>query len=129
VTLNGQISSMIIADENGTATWFRRGDTGILATNHTRFSETGDLRERDSTNKQLGANLNCEPLARKRCALTPFGAPSPEGRRVYGYSPLRGFSAAQSMLAEHLIQGLGKQDTFTPMFQLVCLGCLEPFSH
>jgi len=47
----------IKADENGTATWFRRGDTGILSTDHVRFSEFSDLRERDSTNKQLGANL------------------------------------------------------------------------
>jgi len=47
----------IRADENGTATWFRRGDTGILSTDHVRFSEFSDLRERDSTNKQVGANL------------------------------------------------------------------------
>jgi len=52
----------IEADENGTATWFRRGDTGILTTGHIQFSETGavgtPLAERDSTNKQLGAHLD-----------------------------------------------------------------------
>jgi len=48
----------ITADENGTATWFKRGDTGILANSNIRFSESGyALPERDSTNKQLGANL------------------------------------------------------------------------
>jgi len=47
----------IRADENNTATWFKRGDTGILSTGHVRFSEFSDLRERDSTNKQIGANL------------------------------------------------------------------------
>jgi len=48
----------ITADENGTATWFRRGATGILSTDHTRFSGVARSRNSDNTNKQLGANLN-----------------------------------------------------------------------
>jgi len=48
----------ITADENNTATWFRRGDTGVLATSLLRYSETDMLPTRDSTNKQLGAHLN-----------------------------------------------------------------------
>jgi len=48
----------ITADENNTATWFKRGDTGILATSHLQFSETNGQPIRDSTNKQLGAHLN-----------------------------------------------------------------------
>jgi len=48
----------IQADDNGTATWFKRADTGGLLASYTRFSETNAVRERDSTNKQLGANLS-----------------------------------------------------------------------
>jgi len=53
----------VSADENGTATWFKRGDAGDLVAGHIVFSETGvagtgGMVERDSTNKQLGANLN-----------------------------------------------------------------------
>jgi len=49
----------IRADENNTATWFQRGDTGaIINAGYTRFSETNAVRERDSTNKQVGANLS-----------------------------------------------------------------------
>jgi len=44
------------ADENGTATWFRRGNTGVLASDHTHYGEIGGVR--DSTNKQLGVNLD-----------------------------------------------------------------------
>jgi len=49
----------ITADENNTATWFRRSDNGVLNITHARFSESGPkLPERDSTNKQLAAHLN-----------------------------------------------------------------------
>jgi len=52
----------ITADENNTATWFKRGNPNApgdsLSAGQTLFSEVGDLRERDSTNKQLGANLS-----------------------------------------------------------------------
>jgi len=48
----------ITADENGTATWFRRSDTGNLATSQARHSELNFAPIRDSTNKQLGAHLN-----------------------------------------------------------------------
>jgi len=49
----------ITADENNTATWFKLSDTGILASGHYQHSELGDLLDvRDSTNKQVGANLN-----------------------------------------------------------------------
>jgi len=48
----------ITADENNTATWFRRGDTGILSTDHTRYSGVGGLRDSTNTNKQLGTNLD-----------------------------------------------------------------------
>jgi len=48
----------ITFDENNTATWFRRGNTGNLTTDSYQFSETNNLIERDSTNKQLGANLS-----------------------------------------------------------------------
>jgi len=47
----------ITFDENNTATWFRRGNTGDLRTDSYRFSETNEMIERDSSNKQLGANL------------------------------------------------------------------------
>jgi len=47
----------ITANENNTATWFRRNDTGMNI-EYVRFSETNNLRERDSTNKQVGANLS-----------------------------------------------------------------------
>jgi len=49
----------IETDENGTATWFRRGNTGTLSNTYGRFSEGAPpLSGRDSTNKQLGAHLN-----------------------------------------------------------------------
>jgi len=48
----------IIADENNTATWFKRGATGILSTDHTRYSGVADLRNSTNTNQQVGANLN-----------------------------------------------------------------------
>jgi len=49
----------ITADENNTATWFKRGDTGILATSHLQIAEYDNLQPiRDSTNKQLGTHLN-----------------------------------------------------------------------
>jgi len=48
----------ITVDENNTATWFRRGNTGALTTDSYKFSETNSLIERDSTNKQVGANLD-----------------------------------------------------------------------
>jgi len=48
----------ITADENNTATWFRRGDAGVLATSLLRYSETDMQPTRDSTNKQLGAHFN-----------------------------------------------------------------------
>jgi len=51
-TVEGDIID-ITADENGTATWFRRKDTGVLTTGHIRFPG-----ERVSINQQVGANLN-----------------------------------------------------------------------
>jgi len=48
----------ITVDENNTATWFKRGNTGVLTTDSYKFSETNSMIERDSTNKQVGANLN-----------------------------------------------------------------------
>jgi len=50
----------ITADENGTATWFRRGSNTNFVNGNIRFTETGNgnLAERDSTNKQLGTNLS-----------------------------------------------------------------------
>jgi len=45
----------IRGDENNTAVWFKRRD---LAASYTRFSATNTVRERDATNKQIGANLN-----------------------------------------------------------------------
>jgi len=45
----------IRGDENNTATWFKRNG---LDFSHVRFSETNAVRERDSTNKQVGANLS-----------------------------------------------------------------------
>jgi len=48
----------IEADENGTATWFKRGDTGDMVAAYARFSENRTINPRDSTNKQVGANLN-----------------------------------------------------------------------
>jgi len=48
----------ITADENNTATWFKRSDTGDLTTSQLRLSELNLAPTRDSTNKQLGAHLN-----------------------------------------------------------------------
>jgi len=50
-----QFITDIQANENGTALWFERNN---MNADHTRLSETGDMRERDSTNKQVGANLS-----------------------------------------------------------------------